>query len=71
MLAAVRHVVKQGLKPPVCVGVHAVFSGDAHTALLAAGAARVVTTNTITHPSNAIDVYDTLAAALISRIAPQ
>lgn len=66
MVAAVRHVVAQGLKPPVCIGVHAVFAGDADAALLAAGAGRVVTTNTIPHPSNGINVHPVVAGIVAS-----
>lgn len=57
----------QGLKAPVCVAVHGLFAGDAYAALLAAGAARVVTCNTITHESNAVDVVPLLAAAVTAR----
>ncbi len=64
MLAAVQHVMAQGLQAPVCVGVHAVFSGDAHDALLAAGASRVVTTDTIPHSSNGISVQQAMAKAV-------
>lgn len=64
MAAAVRHLVAQGLKPPICVGVHAVFSGDAHAELLAAGAAQIVTTNTIAHASNGIDVNKAIGVAM-------
>jgi ribose-phosphate pyrophosphokinase len=64
MIAAVQHVLAQELAPPVCVGVHAVFSGDAHEALLAAGAARVITTDTIPHVSNGIHVHQAMATAL-------
>jgi ribose-phosphate pyrophosphokinase len=64
MIAAVRHVLDQGLKPPVCVGVHAVFSGDAHAELLAAGVYRVVTTDTIPHASNLIRMSRTIAEAV-------
>lgn len=64
MVAAVQHVRAQGLQAPVCVGVHAVFSGDAHEALLSAGAARVITTDTITHPSNGISVHQAVAQAV-------
>ena len=67
MVAAVRHVMAQGLNPPVCVGVHAVFAGDAHDALLAAGAARVITTDSIPHPSNGISVHQAIANAVASR----
>jgi ribose-phosphate pyrophosphokinase len=53
-----------GAAPPVCVGVHAVFAGDAQAELRAAGAARIVTTNTIAHPTNAIDIVPAIAEAL-------
>jgi len=69
MVAAIRHVLSQGLKPPVCIGVHAVFAGDAHDALRAAGATRVVTTNTIPHVSNGIDINIAVATALIPLLA--
>ncbi len=65
MMAAIRHLAGLGLAKPVCVGVHAVFAGDAHAELLSAGAARVVTANTIPHPSNAIDVTQAIADALL------
>jgi ribose-phosphate pyrophosphokinase len=60
---AVRLLRARGFAPPVCVAVHAVFAAGAHDALLTAGAARVVTTNTIAHASNAIDVAAAVAAA--------
>jgi ribose-phosphate pyrophosphokinase len=44
------------MAPATCVGVHAVFRSDVHDALRTAGAARVVTTNTIPHETNDIDV---------------
>ena len=64
MMAAVLHLTGQGLAAPVCMGVHAVFAGDAHAELLSASAVRVVTTNTIPHASNAIDVTPAIADAL-------
>lgn len=64
MIAASRHLAGHGIAQPVCVGVHAVFADDAHAELLAAGAGRIVTANTIPHPSNAIDVSRPLADAL-------
>ncbi|MBE7449129.1 MAG: ribose-phosphate diphosphokinase [Kofleriaceae bacterium] len=57
-------------REPLCVGVHAVFAGGAHDDLLAAGAARVVTCNTIEHPSNRICVTDVLADAVRAEVAP-
>ena len=48
------------LAPPVCIGVHGVFADQAYETLLAAGAGRIVTTNSIAHPSNEIDVSSLL-----------
>jgi ribose-phosphate pyrophosphokinase len=63
MAEAVRALLAQGSVPPVCVGVHAVFASDAAALLRAAGAARVVTCNTLAHPSNAIDVMAAVGEA--------
>lgn len=51
-------------RAPVCVGVHAIFAGDAREALEAAGVARIATCNTIAHPTNAIDLNGLIAAAV-------
>jgi len=64
MIAAIQQLSVHGLRPPVCLGVHAVFAGDAHAELLAAGAAQIVTTNTIPHASNGIDINDAIANAV-------
>ena len=69
MLAAARHFREAGLAPPICVGVHAVFADHAADDL-AGVAARVVTCNTIPHPTNAIDVVPDLAAAVQSFTQP-
>ena len=64
MIEATRLLRAAGWPAPVCLGVHAVFAGSAHGALLASGAARVVTSNTILHPSNAIDLSPPIAEAV-------
>ena len=56
MRAATATLRRAGSPAPVCVAVHAVCADDVPARLLAEGAARVVTCNTIRHPSNAIDV---------------
>lgn len=61
MLATIDELRRRGAGAPVCIGIHAVFAEGAHDELLAAGAGRVVTCNTIPHPSNAIDVGALLA----------
>lgn len=64
MMAAAAHLQRAGLPAPVCIGVHAVFAGSAYEDLRRAGVARVVTCNTIAHPSNAIDMTELLLAGL-------
>ena len=61
MIETVGHLKKAGMKPPICVGIHAVFSGNAYQDLLDSGVEKIVTCNTIPHPSNTIDLSDILA----------
>jgi ribose-phosphate pyrophosphokinase len=62
LLAAIAALSAAGAPPPVCVVTHAVFAGDAYQELQKAGA-RVVSTDTIPHPSNAIGVAELVGAA--------
>jgi len=62
MIQTLGHLNRAGMKPAVCAGVHAVFASGAYEGLSAAGASRIVTTNTIAHETNAIDVTDALSA---------
>ncbi len=64
MIQTIAHLRTLEMSPPVCIGVHGVFAEDAYKSLQSAGAARIVTCNTITHPSNEIDVSGFLSAAL-------
>jgi ribose-phosphate pyrophosphokinase len=48
-------------EPIVCIVVHALLAAGAEAAISAAGAARFVSTNTVVHASNAIDVVPSLA----------
>lgn len=65
---AVQALRASALPAPVCIGVHAVFSGDAEALLRAAGAARVVSCNTLAHTSNGIDVSGAVAEAVRVRL---
>jgi ribose-phosphate pyrophosphokinase len=69
MIETLGHLRRAGMKPAVCVGVHAVFAPGAFNSLRAAGAARIVTTNTIPHETNAIDVTSSLGEAAAGLIA--
>jgi ribose-phosphate pyrophosphokinase len=67
MIEATLQVLRAGAPRPVCIGIHAVFADQVHEDMVTAGAAQVVTTNTISHATNQISVDDLLAAAITSR----
>lgn len=60
MIEAVRLIMKRGGTPPICVAVHGLFA-DHCDSLLAQAGARVVTSNSIPHATNGIDVGEFLA----------
>lgn len=64
MIQATRRLVEAGLLAPICLGVHGIFAGDARRLLQEAGAARVVTTRSVPHATNEIEVVDLLAEPL-------
>jgi len=64
MLAATRLLRKAGMAAPLCMAVHALFDAEAQQQLLEAGATRVLSCDTITHPSNAIRMGPLLARAV-------
>ena len=66
MALAARKMREAGFDPPACLGVHAVFSPDALSTLRGAGAGPIVTTNTIAHETNAIDVSSLVAGSVVS-----
>jgi ribose-phosphate pyrophosphokinase len=67
MIETIKHLKMAGMKAPVCIGVHAVFAGNAYKDLLNAGAGKIITCNTIVHESNGIDISDLLVNALKDR----
>jgi len=64
LIEGCRLLAEAGMRAPLVLAVHGIFAGDAYEALLAAGAGRIVTTNSIPHASNAIDLAPLLAGAL-------
>lgn len=64
MIETVKHLQNLRMEKPVCVGVHAIFVGDAFEKLQQAGAAQIVSCDTIAHQSNAIEIADLIASAL-------
>ena len=61
MIETVQHLKKAGMKAPICIGIHAVFSGNAYQDLLDSGVEKIITCNTIPHPTNEIDLSKTIA----------
>ncbi|MDP2333187.1 MAG: ribose-phosphate pyrophosphokinase [Reyranella sp.] len=68
LIEAARQLLRQGLRRPVCVVVHAIFAGDAYRRLTEVSD-RVVSSNAVVHPSNAISLVPLVAEAL-SRNVP-
>ena len=66
MIEAVGLLKADGWETPVCLAVHGIFADGADRALAAAGA-QVVTSNTVPHASNRIDVSGLLAGSLSER----
>jgi ribose-phosphate pyrophosphokinase len=60
MIEAARLLVASGFEKPFCLAVHALFAGEAYERLLAV-CERVVSADTIAHPSNAVSVAPLLA----------
>lgn len=63
ILETLVHLQRLALPAPVLVAIHPVFSGGAYATLQAAGLVRIVSTDTIAHPSNAITMGPELAIA--------
>ncbi len=64
MIEAVKGLVAARLRAPVCLGVHALFSERAGQALHDAGASTIVTTTSVSHPTNCIDIAPLLIPAI-------
>ena len=64
MLESMMHLRDAGMKPAVCIGIHGIFASRAYEDLLSLKPARIVTTNTVKHETNTIDISDLLAAGI-------
>lgn len=69
LVAALEHLRRLRWPPAVCVVIHPIFAGDAWETLRRAGAARVVSTDSIAHPSNAISLAEPVATAVVAHLA--
>jgi ribose-phosphate pyrophosphokinase len=64
MVETVKHLIAARLHAPICLAVHALFSDGAERALRDAGAAQIVTTTSVPHETNAIDIVPLLIPAI-------
>jgi ribose-phosphate pyrophosphokinase len=69
MIAATRQLRAAGSAAPMCVAIHAVFADSVLDELTSAGAAGIVTCDTIAHASNRICVIESLADATRSYLS--
>jgi ribose-phosphate pyrophosphokinase len=69
MIETVGHLRRAGLAAPVCVAVHAIFAQSAFEDLRAAGAADIVSCDTIVHPSNRIALATAIGAGVREMLA--
>ena len=69
LVAALEHLDRLRLPPAACVVIHPIFAGDAWECLQRAGAGRIVSTDSISHPSNAISLAEPIAAAVAVHLA--
>lgn len=66
ILQCIKSVKKAGINRIQCVAVHGIFADGVDTALMSAGLESLVTSNTISHRSNAIDMAPLLVDPIIS-----
>ena len=69
MIRVVRGLKAAGLAAPWCIGVHAVFAGNACADLRQSGVAGIVTCNTIRHETNRIDISALLTGPVLRQLA--
>jgi len=68
ILECVKTLRLKGVDNIQCVAVHGIFADHSDKILLASGLSQLVTSNTIPHPSNAIDITSQLIAPVISML---
>lgn len=64
MIETVKQLKKAGMQAPICIAVHGIFAEQAYNELQLAGTADVITTNTIPHPTNKIDISQLIIDSL-------
>lgn len=60
MIKTIEHLKTEGAMPPVCIGIHAVFAGNAYAELQKSGVEKIITCNTILHKTNGINLDEAI-----------
>ncbi len=68
LLQCIDALRRGGIERISCLAVHGIFADGADRRLLAAGLEQLITTNTVPHPSNAVDVSGLIAPAVLECI---
>jgi len=68
LMETVRVLKGRGLSDPICIVVHALFRSDGFQQLSGAGPAAIISTNSVEHSSNVIDVGEPLAAGILEAL---
>ena len=69
MIKTVKHLNYAGLKAPICIGIHGIFADKACQELIDAGASKVITSNSISHETNAIDLVPSITVTVRELLA--
>lgn len=64
ILKCIDALQEQGIKQINCAAIHGIFAGDVDKTMLQHGLKQLITTNSIPHSSNAIDLADVLVNAI-------
>lgn len=62
MIKAIGLLRQQGFTETTCIATHGLFADHSYELLLKSGATKIITSNTIPHPANALDITPLLAA---------
>lgn len=65
MLETIMHLKMASMPPPICIAVHAVFAKNSYRNLKKSQIKNIITTNTINHKSNQIDISKMIIRELL------
>ena len=68
MLESIKSLKQSGYKNIYCLAIHGIFANQIDQTLITEGAIKIVTTNSINHTSNSIDLSELLAAEVAKYI---